>query len=437
IRGAYLARIDYGYLKNELFTKSPATRVLFDVAERCLPSGTITCAPEQLKKETAGHWPDVPFDQICDAGVKCTDRTTPTFFTRKRLTKVTTQVLNASGQYYPVDSWTLTHQFPATGDGLSPALWLASIQQTGHVGGTLTLPKTTFIGVQLPNRVDTDEGRAPLVKWRVQAVGNGTGGELRIDYSQADCEPGKLPDADRNTRRCFPQRWAPPDEDEVTDWFHKYVVTQTVEVDRVGGAPNVVTDYEYLDGAAWRYADNILVKPEHRTWSDFRGFGRVRVRQGDGQDTKRTLTEFKYFRGMHGDKQSDGSKRSAQVEDSEGVKLDDLDQYSGFEREEILYDGDGGAILTATVEEPWSLKTAESTQGGVTKAAHIVEAASMVTRTALPGGKWRRTGEERTYDTAGLLTRVEEKGDLATADDDQCIRYTYARNDAAWMLDYP
>ncbi|MDP9844633.1 RHS repeat domain-containing protein [Streptosporangium lutulentum] len=441
-RGGYLTRIDYGYLKGELFTKAPAARVVFDVAERCLPSGTITCAVDQLKKETAGSWPDVPFDQICNAGVKCVDRLSPTFFSRKRLTKVSTQILNtdtakcAGAQYCAVDSWTLTHQFPATGDGLSPSLWLASIQQTGHVGGTITLPKITFAGVQLPNRVDANEGRAPLVKWRVQAVNNETGGELRVNYAPAECRPGELPAADKNTKRCFPQRWSPPNEAEVVDWFHKYVVAQTSEVDRVAGSPNVVTDYEYLDGAAWHYADNILVKPEHRTWADFRGFGRVRVREGDGQDTKRTLTEFRYFRGMHGDRQADGSKRTAQVTDSEGVKLDDLDQYSGLEREEILYDGDGGAVLKATVEQPWSLKTAESTQGGVTKAAHIVEAKSMVTRSALPGDKWRRTGEERVYDAQGLLTQVEEKGDLATADDDRCTRYTYARNDTSWMLDY-
>ncbi|WP_052423791.1 RHS repeat domain-containing protein [Nonomuraea candida] len=160
------------------------------------------------------------------------------------------------------------------------------------------------------------------------------------------------------------------------------------------------------------------------------------MREGDGQDTKRTLTEFRYFRGMHGDKQADGTKRSVQIEDSEGGRLDDLDQYAGFEREEMLYDGDGGALLKATVETPWSVKTAESTQGGVTKAAYVVEAASMATRTALPGGKWRRTGEARTYDAKGLLTQVEEKGDLTTADDDRCTRYTYARNDTSWMLDY-
>jgi len=442
VRAAPLQRVDYGYLQGELFTRSPAAQVVFEAAERCVPSGTVTCAPGQLKKETASHWPDVPFDQICGAGEKCTNRLTPTFFTRKRLAKVTTQILNsdltkcAGRPYCAVDSWALTHSFPATGDGLSPSLWLASIQQSGHVGGTLSLPKVTFAGTQLPNRVDSDEGRAPLIKWRVQAVNNESGGELRVSYAPADCAPGDVPAADRNSRLCFPQRWAPENEPEVTDWFHKYVVKQTVEIDRVAASAWVVTDYDYLDGGAWRYADNILIKPEHRTWSDWRGFGRVRVRLGDGQDTKRTLTEVRYFRGMDGDRLADGTKRRAQVTDTEGTKLDDHDQLAGFEREEILYDGDGGAILTATTEEPWSLKTAESTQGGVTKTAHIVEPKSMVTRTALPGGTWRRTGEERTYDAHGLLTQVEEKGDLATGDDDQCTRYTYARNDTAWMLDF-
>ncbi|MFI6501026.1 RHS repeat-associated core domain-containing protein [Nonomuraea typhae] len=442
-RAGYLTRIDYGYLQNELFTRSPAARVVFDAAERCVPGGAVTCAPEQFKKENAAHWPDVPYDQVCNAGESCTNRLAPTFWTRKRLAKVTTQILDpaktrcAGQQYCAVDSWTLTHSFPATGDGLSPSLWLARIQQSGHVGGTLTLPPITFTGVQLPNRVDANEGRAPLVKWRVQAVNNENGGELRVNYAPADCAPGALPAADRNTLRCFPQRWAPANETEVTDWFHKYVVAQTVQVDRVAGSPNVVTDYEYLDGAAWRYAENILIKPEHRTWSDWRGFGRVRVREGDGQDGRRTLKEFRFFRGMHGDRLADGSKRSVQVVDTEGGKLDDLDQFAGFEREEILHDGDGGAIITATAETPWSLKSAESTRSGVTKQAYVVQPKSMVTRTALAGGAWRRTGEERAYDGRGLLTQIDEKGDLATSGDDQCTRLTYARNDPAWMLDYP
>ena len=41
-----------------------------------------------------------------------------------------------------------------------------------------------------------------------------------------------------------------------------------MEVDRVAGGTPVITSYEYLGGGGWHYADNILVKPEHRTWSE-------------------------------------------------------------------------------------------------------------------------------------------------------------------------
>ncbi|MBF8186167.1 type IV secretion protein Rhs [Nonomuraea sp. K274] len=435
VRGGHLARIDYGYRSGELFTRSPAARVVFTVAERCVPGGAVTCAADQLKKETAASWPDVPFDRNCAAGESCTDRTSPTFWTRKRLAKVTTRVLSGSA-YQDVDSWTLAHSFPATGDGLGPALWLTGIEHAGHVGGTVTLPEVTFAGVQLDNRVDADEGRAPLIKWRVQSVYSEAGAELRVTYAPEQCTPSNLPAPDRNTMRCFPQRWVPQDEMEVVDWFHKHVVAQTAEIDRTARSPWLVTDYEYAGGAAWRYAENILTKPEERTWSDWRGFGRVRVRQGDGQDTRRTLTEHVYFRGMDGDRLAAGGQKSAQVEDSEGGTRADHDQFAGFERETVIHDGDGGKILSATLQEPWSRQTATSTFEGVTKAAHAVQAKATTVRTLKADGAWRRTSEERAYDEHGIVTQVDDRGDVADPADDKCTRYTYARDTGTWMLDF-
>ncbi|MER7425553.1 RHS repeat-associated core domain-containing protein [Nonomuraea rubra] len=435
VRGGHLARIDYGYRSGELFTGQPAARVVFTVAERCLPSGTITCDPAQLTKDTAAHWPDVPFDRNCAAGEQCKDRTSPTFWTRKRLAKVTTQIRSGNA-YQDVDSWTLNHSFPASGDGLSPALWLKGIRHAGHVGGTVQLPEVTFAGVQLDNRVDGDEGRAPLIKWRVQSVYSEAGAELRVNYAPEECTPANLPAPDRNPMRCFPQRWAPENEQEVLDWFHKHVVAQTVEIDRTARSPWLVTDYEYAGGAAWRYAENILTRPEQRTWSDWRGFGKVRVRQGDGQDGRRTLTEHVYYRGMHGDRLAAGGTKSVQVIDSEGGARDDLDQYAGFERETVVHDGDGGRILTATAHEPWSRQTASSTFEGVTKAAHLVRAGATTVRTLTADGSWRRTSEERAYDEHGLVTQVDDHGDLADPGDDTCTRYTRARDTATWMIDF-
>ncbi|MFG2076267.1 RHS repeat domain-containing protein [Nonomuraea maritima] len=435
VRGGHLSRVDYGYRSGELFTVAAAARVVFTVAERCVPGGAVTCEPGQLSKDTAGHWPDVPFDRDCGAGETCKDRSSPTFWSRKRLAKVTTQVRSGSA-YRDVDSWTLTHTFPATGDGLSPALWLASVQHAGHVGATVTLPAVTFAGVQLQNRVDADEGRAPLYKWRVQSVYSEAGGELRVTYAPQECLPGSAPAADRNTKRCFPQRWAPQDEMEVVDWFHKYVVAQTVEIDRTARSPWVVTDYEYLDGGAWRYAEHILVKPKERTWSEWRGYARVRVREGDGRDAPRTLTEHRFYRGMHGDRLADGTRRTVRVTDSEGKARDDLEQFSGADLETIVHDGDGGPILSATVEEPWSRRTAEFTFEGVTKTAYVVQPEKMATRDLKEDGGWRRTAEERAYDEYGFVTQVSELGDVADAGDDTCTRYTYARDAAVWMLDF-
>lgn len=61
------------------------------------------------------------------------DRYSPSFWTRKRLTKIDTSVLTGA-VYKPVDTWALSDQFPSTGDGTDPALRLASITRTGHTG---------------------------------------------------------------------------------------------------------------------------------------------------------------------------------------------------------------------------------------------------------------------------------------------------------------
>ena len=62
-------------------------QVLFTVADRCVPGSDCTLS----KKD---NWPDVPFDQICTDDESCEEQWSPTFFTRKRLKSVTTQVLD-------------------------------------------------------------------------------------------------------------------------------------------------------------------------------------------------------------------------------------------------------------------------------------------------------------------------------------------------------
>ncbi|WP_182903040.1 RHS repeat-associated core domain-containing protein [Microbispora sp. H10830] len=431
-RGGYLDHIDYGQRSDSLFTAPPA-RVSFVTSERCLPTGTFDCTDAKFTTANASHWPDVPVDQNCASGDSCTNRYAPTFWSRRRLTSVTTQ---AGGK--DVDSWTFTHAFPAPGDGTDPALWLESVQQTGKNGGSLSLPAVTFDGVQMANRVDGQEGLPPFTKRRISAIYNETGGQISVGYSEPECVAGHTPAPDANGKRCFPQYWTPDGaSDPIRDWFHKYVVTQVDEVDRTGGAPFLTTSYEYVGAPAWHYDDDDgLTKDKYRTWSQWRGYQKVRVYTGDPSG-QRSQEETLYFRGMDGDKTSTGT-RSATVTDSEGTTMDDKPWLEGFAREEITYNGAGGAVVEGTINDPWTRgPTATRTRSWGTTKAYMVDTAKTRTRTALSAGGYRRTEVDTSYDDDGQEIEVSDLGDVSTPADDQCIRTTYARNDQAWMIDKP
>src|SRR5690606_17623561 len=132
------------------------------------------CDPS--KPET---YPDTPLDLACTSSTDCGNKNMPTFWTTKRLAKVTTQVRRGT-EFTDVSSWTLRHTFPDPGDGTRAGLWLEGITQAGHVGGTTQLPEINFDGVQLPNRVDGIDGIPPMNWWRISAVHYGTGGELAV-----------------------------------------------------------------------------------------------------------------------------------------------------------------------------------------------------------------------------------------------------------------
>ncbi|GIH60646.1 polymorphic toxin-type HINT domain-containing protein [Microbispora siamensis] len=436
-RGGYLKRIDYGQRSDAIFTSSAPARVSFDVKERCIPTSGFDCAADKFTKDNAKYWPDVPYDQNCDSGEKCIDKYSPTFWTRKRLAAVTTQVLSGSA-YKDVDTWTLDQEMRAPGDGTAATLWLAGITHTGKVGGgTASLPSVRFAGVQKPNRVDALEGRPPLTKWRISAIDNETGGSLSVAYSDEDCTAGDKPDIGTNTRRCYPQYWSPEGATSPKlDWFHKYVVTQVREIDRTGGAPDEVTSYEYLGGGAWHHDDDDgLTKEKYKTWSQWRGYGKVRISHGEAPE-QRSQSEYLYFRGMDGDELPGGGTRNVKVTDSTGTAVDDADALQGRVREEIHYDGPGGPALSGTVTGYWTRQTAKRVRSWGTTTAHLVQADTVRTRTALASGGWRYTKTETDYDNDGLPTQVNDLGDESTASDDQCTRTTYARDDAKWMISY-
>src|SRR5262249_55900109 len=66
--------------------------------------------------------------------------------------------------------------------------------------------------------------------------------------------------------------------------------------------------------------------------------------------------------------------------------------------------------------------------------AFMVDVAAVRVRTALAGGAWRQTRINRSYNDDGLVTQVEDLGDVADAADDQCTRTWYARSDPTWLI---
>lgn len=442
VRGGWLERIEYGHRADSLYTTEAPARVVFGVSERCLPTDDFDCAPSKIGSNPE-KWPDVPYDLNCAAGTECkgTHGTlTPTFWTRKRLTNVTTQVIKADGTYRDVDAWDFDHLW---GDAdIDRALLLKSITHTGRAASpAIALPSVTFNHIHLPNRVDRQgDDIPPYLKYRVGAIYDEAGGQLEINYSEPDCTLDSLPTPHTNTRRCFPVKWTPTGyADPITDWFHKYVVKQVVAVDRTGHAPDMVTSYEYLDGAAWHYTDDDgMTKEKYKTWSQWRGYGRVRVYTGGWNDL-RSQVEIRYLRGMHGDRLNpSGGKKQVTVSDGEGGTIVDEDHLQGFELKRTEYDGVGGAVVTKTVNTPWHHQTASRTRPWGTVTANMVNVAKSRTWTALGDGKWRETEKSTTYETtAGLPVQVEDKGDVSTTADDRCTRTTYAQNVAARMLNYP
>ncbi|MFF8639007.1 RHS repeat domain-containing protein [Streptomyces pilosus] len=432
-RGGYLNRIDYGLRNDLIYFKPAAQQVRFIYGQRCLVSGGCS----SLTEDTKANWPDVPYDMICAANTKCTTQIGPSFFTRQRLIDITTSVWTGTGTARrDVDTWHLSHDFPDTGDASSPSLWLKSIQNTGKANSTTAaMPPVVFGGIQMPNHV---EGSGPdtlrYIKWRVRTIKSETGSTLTVNYSDSDCIWGSsMPAAvDKNTRRCFPVKWSQSGATPTTDWFHKYVVTSVFQDDPYGHADTGETYYDYQGGAGWAYADDEgLTKASNRTWSQWRGYGKV-VQTAGNSEGPRSKKSTLYMRGLNGEKELDGTARVEKVTDSTGTAVDDSRQYAGFVRETIIYNGT--EELSGTINTPWSHKTGSHAYNWGTTESWIVQAGETTTRTKTSTGT-RSVKQKTTYDTTyGMPITVEDSGDTTKPGDESCVRTSYARNTSAWLV---
>jgi RHS repeat-associated protein len=445
IRGGYLTEIRYGQRAGALFSGTPAAsdKVVFSYTERCLASGT---GCDSLTEDTRDNWPDVPFDAVCKDGDKCTGNVGPTFFTRKRLTTITTNAWNAAAStpaFEPVDAWVLKQIYldPGdTGDSTDQSLWLDEIKHTGQHGTDLSLPPVKFDHVMFPNRVDgTADDVLPLNKPRLKTVTSEAGAQTIVNYLPSECAAGgPKPKLDQNTKRCYPVYWSPNGEkDPVLDWFQKYPVTSVSTTDPFGGSEAVQHTYQYSSGGgAWHYNEDPITPAKERTWSNWRGYERVTHLTGvSGRTQSKTVTV--YLRGMNGDrllsvdgKTPDSTARKAvKVTGIKAAEVTDADQYAGFARETVTYDGTDE--VTGTINDPWSKQTATQHKSYADVEAYYVRTTATHTRTRItskltPYDRVRTV--KTTYDDYGMAETVEDQGDDAVTGDEKCARNWYARN---------
>ncbi|MET7951649.1 polymorphic toxin-type HINT domain-containing protein [Micromonospora sp. NPDC005324] len=418
-RGGFLKQVEYG-LREGSAAPAPA-KVEFAVADRCFTD----CSP--------GGWRDTPLDQEC--GPVCqTNQNAPTFWTKKRLTAVTTYQHTGNGQYGDVDRWDFRQEFPAFLHGAS-VLWLYGITHKGVSGAAETrMPEVEFGPVALENRVDVyGDDLTELYKPRISTITNESGGQTLVTYADQSC-PAPKPAVDNNGSRCFPMRWTPPSlPDAIDDWFHKYVVAEVKEYDSFSGNKPLVTKYTYHGTAAWAYEDNLLVPATRRTWSQWRGYEKVDVVVGDpdvndrGKPTSRKT--YITHRGMDGDKKTGGT-RSFKVTDTRGTQVVDHEALVGLAREVATYDG--AAKITSAITD---YVTTQVVAGSPWR-SHRQTENTVVTRTALmsqvPAGE-RTTSLRTKFDDYG---NVIEALDIADSDK-RCTTSWYRPNTDKWLVNLP
>ncbi|MFE7558506.1 polymorphic toxin-type HINT domain-containing protein [Kitasatospora sp. NPDC057500] len=457
-RSAHLREIGYGQRLDEQKAArgalNPASKVLFTVAERCLPSGAITCAEDQRTTANADFWPDVPIDQICAGSGTCTNYA-PTFFTTKRLTSISTQVL-VGGTYRTVDTWALSQSLAEPGDGTKKTLQLDSVRRTGSNGQTpVTLPPVTFTYRMVPNRVD---GLVPpehmFMRPRIQGITTEAGGRINVVYSDPECSRvnNRMPASEvDNSMACMPVKWYLPyqgmpgqDPVPVNDWFNKPLVKVVTEQDLVSTpAVGKTTEYTYNGGAAWHRNDAEFTDPKTRTWDQFRGYQSVTTTTGSGSSSEAPKTQqtTTYLRGMHGDYLANGTdKRNVQVTSPLGGTVTDEGWLAGRIVATENYDRAGGNLQSVS-GQLYSGQQITATHAQTAGAPQIFARYSdsqvtAVSKAKLADGSWRTASATTTTDPAhgNRVVQVNDKGDGTAATPETCTTTSYATSDNPLLL---
>ncbi|MBT2449511.1 RHS repeat-associated core domain-containing protein [Streptomyces sp. ISL-43] len=442
--GGSLSEIRYGQRADTLFTATPSHKVAFDYKERCFAANCTN-----LTKDTSDNWPDVPFDSICSSSETDCRAPSPAFFTRKRMSAINTYAWSTASEpdnYAPVDTYDLAQEYldPGDlGDTSDQSLVLKSIKRTGKNGSTADVPPVDFTYHMRPNRVDVDgDNIVPLNRPRINTITSETGAITTVTLSNPECVRGtKMPVAeDDNSLSCYPVYWPINGGDPQLDWFHKYNVTAVTVADPAGQNDLVENAYEYAN-PGWHHNDDPLTLEKERTWSDWRGYGKVTAYSGaTGKTRSKTVKVF--MQGMRGDKRKGTTATRTTMVAAVPVPgltipdINDDDQYSGFQRQQVTYDGN--TPVSVSVTDPWSKETASQQKSYANIKAYFVRPQTAYGHTFLTGSNtWRTTRTDTAYDAYGLPASVSASGDTAKTGDETCTRTWYARNDAKGLTGLP
>jgi RHS repeat-associated protein len=442
VRDSYLTHIDYGFTAGNAYANSgnAPERIAFGTADRCFAAAS-SCDPIGTGTN-ASNWQDVPYTQdYCAAAASC-QMTGPTFWSTVRLSSITTEQWNGSA-YVEADSWALSQNFPPTGDGTSPTLFLDSITRTGADtaggGSAVKLPAVTFnwetpAGVatgQLANRVNPGD-YPPLVRFRIVSITTETGSQIGVTYeTTSTCNPSAYPTPSSNTSSCFPVYWQQFTPATGPDWFNKYAVQSVSVSDPSGGSPGTYTSYAY-SGAAWHYDDNETVIAKYRTYGQWRGYHHVTTYTGTGTDPQ-TESSTTYYQGMSDDDDS----TAVTLTDSQGGSHDDADALAGEVLESTTYTAAGGPVDHSTINSYWvSSPVASRTPPGLPAlTANFTGQVESWTRQAITDTgttAWRETETDTSYDATsgdadyGLLLFTDTHGDLSQPSQATCSATSYA-----------
>ncbi|MFJ3841864.1 polymorphic toxin-type HINT domain-containing protein [Streptomyces sp. NPDC090054] len=462
-RDGYPTQITYG-LRSDNLSGAPAGKVEFTVAERCIKEGVTACSDAEFEGNNYGDkqpWWDTPSTLHCKASAKECFVSGPSFWSRKRLTAVTTHSQRTEGStaLSLVDRWTLAQSFPRQRTDTHPPLWLESITHTGfstakdQAGNqqSISLPPVSFIAnVQdMPNRVASgpNDATPDFDRLRVETIRTEYGGEIAVDYS-SPCPAGTShPKPEENATRCFPVHWSPDGDLEKPplEWFNKYVVDKVTEKDRVARQADLTTTYTYEGNAAWAKDTDEFSKPELRTYNQWRGYASVVVKKGVTANagkpdaTEESQTRTHYFRGMSGD----AGRPKIIIKDSTGTEElgEDLLQLQGQSAETITYTKAGGDVYSRVLNWPWLQKTASRPRDGTTplEAFRTGTARTEAIQT-VSGGRTHKVRTRHTFDTVYGLPQTAQSEVLTpngtgwTASNQQCVTTTYVHNTVKHLI---